>query len=64
MAAPFTRPAVYRARTFAYAFRPAEIRGRRDSLDGIAGSFRLSEPRSEVFKGFEQPVDVVAVDWR
>ena len=25
---------------------------------------RLSEPRAETFKGFEQPVEVVSVDWR
>jgi len=35
-----------------------------DTLDGIAGSYRLSEPRPEELKGVEQPVEVVSVDWR
>jgi class 3 adenylate cyclase len=35
-----------------------------ETLDGVAESFRLSEPRTEALKGIEQPVDVVAVDWR
>ena len=42
----------------------AEILVSRDTLDGAGSSFRLSEPRAEVFKGFEEPIDVVAVDWR
>jgi class 3 adenylate cyclase len=42
----------------------AEILVSRESLDGIGGGFRLSEPRSEVFKGFEKPIEVVSVDWR
>ena len=33
------------------------------SLDG-ASRFRLSEPRSETLKGFAEPVDLVAVEWR
>ena len=35
-----------------------------ETLDGVAGSFRLAERRSESLKGVEQPVEVVAVDWR
>jgi class 3 adenylate cyclase len=35
-----------------------------ETLDGIGGSFRVSEARTENFKGVEQPVEVVAVDWR
>jgi class 3 adenylate cyclase len=35
-----------------------------DTLDGIGSTFRLSPQRSETLKGLEQPVDVVAVDWR
>jgi class 3 adenylate cyclase len=42
----------------------AEILVSRESLDGIGGGFRLSEPRAEVFKGFDEPIDVVSVDWR
>jgi class 3 adenylate cyclase len=41
-----------------------EILVSRETLDGAATGFRLSEPRTEAFKGFEQPVEVVAVDWR
>jgi len=41
-----------------------EILVSRETLDGVGTTFRLSEPRAEVLKGFEQPVDVVSVDWR
>jgi class 3 adenylate cyclase len=34
-----------------------------ESLDG-ASRFRLSEPRSEALKGFDEPVELVSVDWR
>ena len=40
-----------------------EILVSRESLDGTA-RYALSEPRSEALKGFEEPVDVVSVDWR
>jgi class 3 adenylate cyclase len=42
--------------------RGGEILVSRDSLDG-GSRFRLSEPRSETLKGFEEPVELVAVDW-
>ncbi len=42
----------------------AEILVSVETLDGVGGAFRLSEPRSESLKGLEQPVDVVSVDWR
>lgn len=35
-----------------------------ETLDGVGTSFRLSEPRAEALKGFEQPIEVVSVDWR
>ena len=35
-----------------------------ETLDGIGSTFRLSPPRTETLKGLEQPVEVVAVDWR
>jgi class 3 adenylate cyclase len=41
----------------------AEILASRESLDG-ASRFRLSEPRPEMLKGFDKPVQVVAIDWR
>jgi class 3 adenylate cyclase len=41
-----------------------EILVSRETLDGIGATFRLSKPRAELLKGFEQPIDVVSVDWR
>ncbi len=35
-----------------------------ETLDGVGGAFRLSEPRVETLKGVEEPVRVVAVEWR
>jgi class 3 adenylate cyclase len=46
------------------AARAAEILVSRETLDGIGTVFRLSEPRAQVLKGFEQPIDVVSVGWR
>ena len=40
-----------------------EILASRESLDG-GSRFALSEPRSEALKGFDEPVEVVAVKWR
>jgi len=40
-----------------------EILVSRASIDG-ASRFRLSEPRSEQLKGFEEPIELVSVDWR
>jgi class 3 adenylate cyclase len=56
--------AVHLAARVGAAAGAGEIIVSRDTLDGIGAAFRLSEPRSEVFKGFEQPVEVVSVDWR
>jgi class 3 adenylate cyclase len=41
----------------------SEILVSRESLDG-GSRFRVSEARSEQLKGFEDPVELVAVDWR
>jgi class 3 adenylate cyclase len=35
-----------------------------ETVDGAGCTFRVSEPRKETLKGFDEPVDVVAVDWR
>ncbi len=40
-----------------------EILVSRDSLDG-GTRFSLSEPRLEALKGFDEPIELVAVDWR
>jgi class 3 adenylate cyclase len=42
----------------------AEILVTRETLEGVGGTFRVSEPRTEALKGFDDPVDVVSVDWR
>jgi class 3 adenylate cyclase len=41
-----------------------EILVSRETLEGFGSGLRLSEPRTELLKGFEQPVDVVSVEWR
>ncbi|MET0201801.1 MAG: tetratricopeptide repeat protein [Gaiellaceae bacterium] len=41
-----------------------EVLVTRETIDGIETSFRLSKPRAASLKGFEQPVEVVSVDWR
>lgn len=46
------------------AAKGAEILVSRETLDGAATTFRLSAPRAETLRGFEQPIEVVSVDWR
>jgi class 3 adenylate cyclase len=46
------------------AAEASEILVSRDTLDGLKVAFRISEPRAEVLQGFEQPMDLVSVDWR
>jgi class 3 adenylate cyclase len=55
--------AVHVAARIGAAARAAEILVSRDTVEGIGG-FRISEPRTESLKGFDDPVEVVAVDWR
>jgi class 3 adenylate cyclase len=43
---------------------PAEILASRETLDGVGTAFRLSAPRAESLPGFEQPVELVSIDWR
>ncbi len=42
----------------------AEILVSRETLDGVGTAFRISEPRAEQLSGFDQPVEVVSVNWR
>jgi class 3 adenylate cyclase len=42
----------------------AEILVSRETLDGVGSAFRVSAPRNESLKGFDEPVEVVSVDWR
>jgi class 3 adenylate cyclase len=46
------------------AAQGGEILVSSETLAGVGGAFRLSEPRTEALKGIEQPIEVVAVDWR
>jgi class 3 adenylate cyclase len=46
------------------AAEASEILVSRDTLDGLKVAFRISEPRAELLQGFEQPMDLVSVDWR
>nr|MDQ3823654.1 adenylate/guanylate cyclase domain-containing protein [Actinomycetota bacterium] len=55
---------VHTAARIGEAAGPCEILVSRETLDGAGSAFRLSEPRTAVLKGFEQPIELVAVDWR
>jgi class 3 adenylate cyclase len=46
------------------AAKAGEILVSAETVDGVGAAFRLAEPRTETLKGVEQPVEVVAVDWR
>jgi class 3 adenylate cyclase len=41
-----------------------EILVSRETLDGYSTAFRTSIPREQVLKGFEEPVEVVSIEWR
>ena len=41
-----------------------EILVSRETLEGYATAFRISEPRAATLKGFAKPVEVVSVEWR
>ena len=55
---------VHTAARIGAAARAAEILVSKETLEGIGTGFRLSDPRAEELKGFEQPVEVISVDWR
>jgi class 3 adenylate cyclase len=56
--------AVHLAARIGAAAGAGEILVSRDTLDAAGTGFRLSEPRPTTFKGFERPVEVIAVGWR
>jgi class 3 adenylate cyclase len=56
--------AVHLAARIGSAAGAAEILVSRETLEAAGTGFRLSDPRAEVFKGFEQPIEVVSVVWR
>ncbi len=61
---PYGGEAVHLAARIGAAAGAGEILASRETLDDAGTGFRSSKPRSEVFKGFEKPVDVISVDWR
>jgi class 3 adenylate cyclase len=61
---PYGGEAVHLAARIGAAAGAGEILASRETLADAGTGFRSSNPRSEVFKGFEKPVDVISVDWR
>ena len=55
---------VHTAARIGAAAGAGEILVSSETLDGVRTALRLSEPREEALKGFEEPVEVVSVDWR
>ena len=55
---------VHMAARIGSAAGAGEVLVSRETLDGIAAQYRLSEPRETSLKGFGEPMEVVAVDWR
>ena len=55
---------VHTAARIGAAAGACEILVSRETLDGIGTALRLSEPRAQELKGFDQPVQVVSVAWR
>jgi class 3 adenylate cyclase len=55
---------VHTAARIGEAAGPAEILVSGETLDGAGSGFRVSESRQQELKGFEQPIELVAVDWR
>ena len=56
--------AVHLASRIGAAAGAGEILTSRETLEGAGSGFRVTNPRSEALKGFEDPVDVISVDWR
>ena len=56
--------AVHLAARIGAAARKGEILVSRETLDGYATAFRTSDARAQQLKGFEQPVEVVSIEWR
>ena len=61
---PYGGEAVHLAARIGAAAGAGEILASRETLDDAGAGFRSSNPRSEVFKDFETPVEVISVDWR
>jgi class 3 adenylate cyclase len=63
-AADYGGQGVHVAARIGAAAGATEILVSRETLDGVGTALRLSEPRAELLKGFEQPIELVSVDWR
>jgi class 3 adenylate cyclase len=61
---PYGGEAVHLAARIGAAAGAGEILASTETLEGAGAGFRVSSPRSESFRGFEEPVNVVSVDWR
>ena len=61
---PYGGEAVHLAARIGAAAGAGEILASRETLDDAGTGFRSSSPRSEAFKGFEKPVEVISLDWR
>jgi class 3 adenylate cyclase len=61
---PYGGEAVHLAARIGAAAGAGEILASRETLDDAGTGFRSSSPRSEAFKGFEKPVEVIRLDWR
>jgi class 3 adenylate cyclase len=61
---PYGGEAVHLAARIGAAAGAGEILVSAETLEDAGTGFRASSPRSEEFKGFEKPVEVVSVDWR
>jgi class 3 adenylate cyclase len=55
---------VHAAARIAAAAGPGEILASSATLDGAQAAFGASESRLEALKGFDEPAEVVSVDWR
>lgn len=62
--ADFGGEGVHLAARIGAAAGAGEILVSRETIAGFATTFRASEPRTEELKGFEEPVEVVSIEWR
>src|SRR5262245_41724641 len=61
---PYGGEAVHLAARIGAAAGAGEILASRETLEDAGTGFRPSNPRAEAFKGFQEPVEVVRIDWR
>jgi class 3 adenylate cyclase len=60
----YTGQSVHTAARIGAAAGAGEILVSSETLDGVGSAFRLSRPRAQELKGFDEPVEVVTVGWR